>query len=66
MNQKEKIILNKLEKNNSPMEFTLFKEENNADNFSNEFHLKFDELENQVIYNQQLAKKENQQRGKTK
>ena len=53
MNQKEKIILNKLEKNNSPMEFTLFKEENNADNFSNEFHLKFDELENQVIYKQQ-------------
>ena len=56
MNQKEKKILDKLEEDNSPMEFTLFKEDNNSDNFSDEFHLKFNELEDQVIYNQQLAR----------
>jgi hypothetical protein len=52
----EKHLLKKLEEANSPMEFTLFKEDNNPNNFSKEFHKKFDELENQVIYNQQLKK----------
>ena len=52
----EKHLLKQLEKDNSPMEFTLFKEDNNAKNFSDEFHKKFNELEDQVIYNQQLKK----------
>ena len=42
------------EKDNSPMEFSLFKEDNKAENFSDDFHKKFNELEDQVIYNQQL------------
>jgi hypothetical protein len=54
--ENEKHLLKKLEEANSPMEFTLFKEDNNPNNFSKEFHKKFDELENQVIYNQQLKK----------
>ena len=56
MNYNEKHLLKKLEKDNSPMEFTLFKEDNNAKNFSDEFHKKFNELEDQVIYNQHLKK----------
>ena len=52
----EKNLLKQLEKDNSPMEFTLFKEDNNVKNFSDEFHKKFNELENQVIYNNQLKK----------
>ena len=52
----EKHLLKQLEKDNSLMEFTLFKEDNNAKNFSDEFHKKFNELEDQVIYNKQLKK----------
>ena len=52
----EKHLLKQLEKDNSLMEFTLFKEDNNAKNFSDEFHKKFNELEDQVIYNQHLKK----------
>ena len=50
----EKHLLKQLEKDNSPMEFILFKEDNNSKNFSDDFHKKFNELEDQVIYNQQL------------
>ena len=50
----EKHLLKQLEKDNSPMEFSLFKEDNKAENFSDDFHKKFNELEDQVIYNQQL------------
>jgi len=50
----EKHLLKQLEKDNSAMEFTLFKEDNKAENFSDDFHKKFNELEDQVIYNQQL------------
>ena len=56
MNYNEKHLLKQLEKDNSPMEFTLFKEDNKAENFSDDFHEKFNELENQVIYNNQLKK----------
>jgi hypothetical protein len=56
MNYNEKHLLKQLEKDNSPMEFTLFKEDNNAKNFSDEFHKKFNELEDQAIYNNQLKK----------
>ena len=52
----EKHLLKKLEKDNSPMEFVLFKEDNCPSNFSDEFHKKFNELEDQVIYNNQLMK----------
>ena len=52
----EKHLLKQLEKDNSPMEFILFKEDNNSKNFSDDFHKKFNELENQVIYNNQLKK----------
>jgi len=56
MNYNEKHLLKQLEKDNSPMEFVLFKEDNNSKNFSDDFHKKFNELENQVIYNNQLKK----------
>ena len=56
MNKKEKEILENLEKDNSPMEFVLFKEENNANDFSLEFHKKFDELENQINFEYNLRK----------
>ena len=52
----EKHLLKKLEKDNSPMEFVLFKEDNFPSNFSDEFHKKFNDLEDQVIYNNQLTK----------
>jgi len=54
MDYNEKHLLNKLEADNSPMEFTLFKEDNKAENFSSLFHKKFDELEDQVISNQHI------------
>ena len=50
------VIHLKVEKDNSPMEFSLFKEDNKAENFSDEFHKKFNQLEDQIIYNQQLNK----------
>ena len=56
MNYNEKHLLKQLEKDNSPMEFTLFKEDNCPSNFSDEFHKKFNELEDQAIYNNQLKK----------
>tara|TARA_R110002050_G_scaffold210867_1_gene346977 strand:+ start:234 stop:422 length:189 start_codon:yes stop_codon:yes gene_type:complete len=52
----EKHLLKKLEKDNSPMEFVIFKDDNSPSNFSDEFHKKFNELEDQVIYNNQLKK----------
>ena len=56
MNYNEKHLLKQLEKDNSPMEFKLFKEDNCPSNFSDEFHKKFNELEDQAIYNNQLKK----------
>ena len=56
MNYNEKHLLKQLEKDNSAMEFTLFKEDNKAENFSDQFHKKFNELEDQAIYNNQLKK----------
>ena len=44
MNNKEKQMLKNLEKTNSPMEFKLFMEENNPENFSWTFLEKFEEL----------------------
>jgi len=54
MNIKEKEILKKLEETNSPMEFKLFMEENNPENFSWEFLKKFDQLNAQVFVNYEL------------
>lgn len=54
MNTKEKEILKKLEETNSPMEFKLFMEENNPENFSWSFLKKFDELNSQVFVNYEL------------
>ena len=45
MNYNEKHLLKQLEKDNSPMEFKLFKEDNCPSNFSDQFHKKFNELE---------------------
>ena len=56
MTEKEKEILKKLEKDNSPMEFKLFMEENNPNNFSWEFLKKFDQLNAQVFINYELKK----------
>ena len=56
MTQKEKEILKKLEQENSPMEFKLFMEENNPNNFSWEFLKKFDQLNAQVFINYELKK----------
>jgi len=54
MNTKEKEILKRLEETNSPMEFKLFMEENNPENFSWSFLKKFDELNSQVFINYEL------------
>jgi uncharacterized protein (DUF169 family) len=54
MNTKEKEILKRLEETNSPMEFKLFMEENNPENFSWSFLKKFDELNSQVFVNYEL------------
>lgn len=56
MTEKEKQILKKLEEDNSPMEFKLFMEENNPNNFSWEFLKKFDQLNAQVFINYELKK----------
>jgi hypothetical protein len=56
MNTEEKQILKNLEKTKSPMEFVLFMEENNPENFSWTFKEKFDleELHDQVIVDYKL------------
>jgi hypothetical protein len=54
MNKKEKEILKNLEETNSPMEFKLFMEENNPENFSWTFLKKFEELNTQVFVNYEL------------
>ena len=54
MTNKEKQILKELEETNSPMEFKLFMEENNPNNFSWEFLKKFDQLNAQVFINYEL------------
>jgi uncharacterized protein (DUF169 family) len=54
MNKKEKEILKNLEETNSPMEFKLFMEENNPENFSWDFLKKFEELNTQVFVNYEL------------
>jgi uncharacterized protein (DUF169 family) len=54
MNKKEKEILKNLEETNSPMEFKLFMEENNPENFSWTFLKKFEELNAQVFVNYEL------------
>tara|TARA_R100001509_G_scaffold145255_1_gene101788 strand:+ start:122 stop:298 length:177 start_codon:yes stop_codon:yes gene_type:complete len=56
MTNKEKQILKKLEEENSPMEFNLFMEENNPNNFSWEFLKKFDQLNAQVFVDYELKK----------
>ena len=56
MNKKEKEILKNLEEKNSPMEFKLFMEENNPENFSWTFLKKFEELNTQVFVNYELQK----------
>ena len=56
MNDKEKKILKRLEETNSPMEFRLFMEENNPENFSWSFLKKFDELNDQIFVNYELQK----------
>tara|TARA_R100000278_G_scaffold118440_1_gene99049 strand:- start:898 stop:1077 length:180 start_codon:yes stop_codon:yes gene_type:complete len=56
MNDKEKKILKRLEETNSPMEFRLFMEENNPENFSWSFLKKFDELNAQIFVNYELQK----------
>jgi hypothetical protein len=54
MNTEEKQILKNLEKTKSPMEFVLFMEENNPENFSWTFKEKFEELHDQVIVDYKL------------
>ena len=54
MNKKEKEILKNLEETNSPMEFKLFMEENNPENFSWCFLKKFEQLNAQVFVNYEL------------
>lgn len=54
MSTKEKEILKRLEETNSPMEFKLFMEENNPENFSWIFLKKFDELNSQILVNYEL------------
>ena len=54
MNKKEKEILKNLEETNSPMEFKLFMEENNPENFSWGFLKKFEQLNAQVFVNYEL------------
>jgi len=54
MNNKEKQMLKNLEKTNSPMEFKLFMEENNPENFSWTFLEKFEELNAQVFVDYEL------------
>ena len=56
MNYNEKHLLKQLEKNNSLMEFTLFKEDNKAENFSNEFHSKFTDLYNSIEHEKNIKK----------
>jgi len=56
MNYNEKHLLKQLEKDNSLMEFTLFKEDNKAENFSDEFHFKFTDLYNQINHEKNIKK----------
>ena len=55
MNYNEKHLLKQFE-NKSKFDFEVFKDDNNPNNFSNEFHLKFDELYYQVCYDQNIKK----------
>ena len=54
MNNKEKKILKNLEEPKTPMEFKLFMEENNPENFSWTFLEKFEELNAQVFVDYEL------------
>jgi len=55
MNYNEKHLLKQFE-NKSKFDFELFKDDNNPNNFSDEFHSKFDELYSQVCYDQGIKK----------
>lgn len=50
MTKKEKKILDNLEQQGSPMEFELFMQDNEPENFSKDFKIKFSDLHNQVIF----------------
>ena len=60
MNIKEKQILENLENQGSPSAFELFMEENNAKDFSDTFHKKFQDLHEQteLLYNETKALEE--------
>lgn len=50
MTEKEKKILDNLEQKESPMEFELFMQDNQPEDFTEDFKIKFSDLHNQVIF----------------